>query len=73
MCGCELSRKLVELGADKLGSMLSELKAKNYEAAHYYKGGFQALKETAFSLFGIDSDDFRSRCLDEITACQLDG
>jgi hypothetical protein len=68
----ELSCRLVELGADKLGSMLSQHKAKNYEAAHYYKGGFQALKEAASSLFGIESDSFRSQCMFEITCCQLD-
>ena len=66
MCGCELWHKLVELGADKLGSMLSELSSENYEASHYYKGGFQALKEAASSLFGIDSADFRMQCLDMI-------
>jgi len=69
----ELSYRLVELGADKLGSMLSEHKAKNYEAAHYYKGGFQALKEAASSLFGIDPDCFRSQCMFEIICLQLDG
>jgi len=58
--------RLVGLGAEMLGSMLSELKAENYEAAHYYKGGFQALKEAALSLFGIQPDDFRVLCLDEI-------
>ena len=73
MCDCELSRKLVELGAYRLGPMLSELKAKNYEAAHYFKGGSQALTEAAFSLSGIDSDGFRSRCLDVTTGHRLDG
>jgi hypothetical protein len=68
----ELSYRLVELGADMLTSMLSELKAKDFEAAHYYKGGFQALKEAASSLFGIEPDCFRSQCMFEITCLRLD-
>ena len=68
----ELRFRLVELGAEKLGSMLSELKAKNEEAAHYYKGGFHALKEAADSLFGIDSDAFRAECLFEMSCHKLD-
>jgi len=68
----ELRYKLVELGANKLGYMLSEHKAKNYEAAHYYKGGFQALKEAASSLFGIEPGSFRSQCMFEVTCLRLD-
>ena len=68
----ELRYRLVELGANKLGSMLSEFKAKNYEAAHYYKGGFQALKEAASSLFGIEPNSFRSQCMFELTCLRLD-
>ena len=68
----ELSYRLVELGADKLGSMLSEHNAKNFEAAHYYKGGFQALKEAASYLFGIEPDSFRLQCMIEITSSKLD-
>jgi len=64
--------KLVVLGADKLGSMLSELNAKNDGAAHYYKGGFQALKEVAFDLFGVDSADFRAQCSFIATVIRLD-
>jgi hypothetical protein len=35
-------------------------------------GGFQALKEAAFSLFGIDSVGFRLQRLDKITGQRLD-
>ena len=69
----ELMYKLVELGADKLASMLSELEAGNDDAAHYDKGGFQALKEAAFSLFGIGSAEFRSQCMFESTCRRLGG
>jgi hypothetical protein len=65
--------RLVELGADKLGAMLFEHHAKDYGAAHYYKGGFQALKEAAYSLFGIDSADFCAQCMFEVTCRRLDG
>jgi hypothetical protein len=68
----ELIYKLIELGADKLGSALSELKIKDYEVAYYYNGGFHALKEVALYLFGIDSVDFRSRCMFEVTCRKLD-
>ena len=68
----ELRYMLVEVGANKLESMLSEHKAKNHEAAHYYEGAFHALKEAASSLFGFDPDSFRSHCMFEVTCLRLD-
>jgi len=55
--------RLVELGADKLESMFESLKLKDQEAAHYYKGGFQALKEAAHDIFDMDTDGYRADCI----------
>jgi len=68
----KLIDNLVELGADALGSMLAELQAKKHESAHYYKGKFQALKEAAYTLFAIDSGDYRAQCMFVETVCRLD-
>jgi len=68
----ELRCRLVELGANKLGCMLSERKAQNHEAARYYKGGFQALKEAASSLTGVEPHSFRSQCFLLVTCLILD-
>ena len=67
----ELRYKLVELGAGSLSSMLSALKEGDEGAAHYFKGGFQALKEAAFSLFGTEPDKFRSQCMFESVCRQF--
>ena len=63
-----LYEKLVELGADKLVAMFDALvdEANHNDeggASHYFKGGFQALKEAAALLFSKDPDDFRYECM----------
>ena len=57
--------RLVALGAKTLRDMFEALRCGNHEAAHYYKGGFQALKDTAYSIFDICSADFRADCVSD--------
>jgi len=58
-----LIEKLIGLGSEKLDAHFAYLNHGEHEAAHYYKGAFQALKEAASSLFGIDHSEFRSICI----------
>ena len=69
----KLYQRLVELGADALDAMFEALRHEtdldeNVGESHYFKGGFQALKEAAESLFNTCSDDFRSDCMTVVSS-----
>jgi hypothetical protein len=59
----ELLDRLIRLGANKLTEMFHGIDTLDHNYAHYFKGSFQALKEVAQILFGIDSTNFRSYCM----------